>query len=86
MVDESFRRQLEGFGLTTANIIYRIPDYRDILQMYIWQEYDVYPNFPELHKFLDFWTEKLEGPLFSVTVTHSHLIRPAEIISVKELH
>ncbi|MDB5224824.1 MAG: Usg family protein, partial [Candidatus Adlerbacteria bacterium] len=43
MVSKDFRRQLEGYGLTTADICYRLPDYRDILQTYIWQGYDMHP-------------------------------------------
>ena len=46
---------------------------------YVWQDYDLCPNFPELNSFLAFWLEKLEGPLHSVTVAHSRLIKPAEI-------
>ena len=77
-----FRRQLEGYGLTTANILYRRPDHRWLLQTYIWQEYDLCPEFPELNKFLNFWLEKLEGPLHSVTVAHARLIKPAEIKAI----
>lgn len=73
------RKQLEGYGLTTANIFYRLPDHPKILQNYIWQEYDLHPKFPELRKFLDFWTEKLEGGIHSVTVAHQGLIKPAEL-------
>jgi uncharacterized protein Usg len=82
MVSTAFRRQLEGFGLTTANILYRMPDHPKILQTFIWQDYDLHPHFPELRKFLDFWTRKLEGALHSVTVAHQGLIRPAEIRAV----
>jgi uncharacterized protein Usg len=78
MVSADFRRQLEGYGLTTANILYRMPDHPDILQTFIWQRYDVHPDFPELRRFLDFWTHELDGPLHSVTVAHSGLIRPVE--------
>jgi uncharacterized protein Usg len=74
-----FRKQLEGYGLTTAEILYRMPDHPTILQSYIWQEYDLFPKFPELKKFLDFWTRTLDGPLFKVTVGHCKLIKPAEI-------
>jgi uncharacterized protein Usg len=77
-----FRRQLEGYGLTTANILYRRPDHRWLLQTYVWQEYDLCPDFPELNKFLSFWLEKLEGPLHSVTVAHARLIKPAEIRAI----
>jgi uncharacterized protein Usg len=66
-VSDDFRRQLQGYGLTTA---------------YVWQDYDLCPNFPALNKFLNFWLEKLEGPLHSVTVAHARLIKPAEIRAI----
>ena len=74
-----FRKQLAGYGLTTAEILYRMPDHPGILQSYIWQDYDLCPDFPVLKKFLDFWIRTLEGPLFKVTVGHSKLIKPAEL-------
>lgn len=74
-----FRKQLEGYGLTTAEILYRMPDHPKLLQSYVWQDYDIFPDFPVLKKFLDFWTRTLEGPLFKVTVGHNRLIRPAEL-------
>ena len=83
MSDTDFMRQMVGYGLTTATILYRMPDHRDILQSYIWQNYDLAPRFPELHAFLDFWRRELEGPLHSVTVAHARLIRPAEIVNVQ---
>ena len=79
MVSRDFRRQVEGYGLTTANIIYRLPDHPSLVQSYIWQEYDLHPHFPELRKFLDFWVRQIEGALHSVTVAHSQLIKPAEL-------
>lgn len=81
-VSEDFKRQLAGYGLTTAEILYRRPDHRWLLQSYVWQNYDLFPNFPALKDFLAFWQRKLEGPLFSVTVAHSRLIRPAELKAV----
>jgi uncharacterized protein Usg len=79
MVSEDFRRQLEGYGLTTAQILYRRPDHPWLLQTYVWQDYDLFPEFPTLQKFLEFWKRSLEGPLHSVVVAHSRLIAPAEI-------
>jgi uncharacterized protein Usg len=84
MVSNDFRRQMLGFGLTTANIFYRLPDHPAVLQSYIWQNHDLHPHFPELHKFLDFWKRELEGALHSVTVTHCRLIKPAEFRAVGE--
>jgi uncharacterized protein Usg len=81
-VSADFRRQLEGYGLTTAHILYRMPDYKEILQTYVWQDYDLCPGFPVLNRFLNFWLERIEGPLHSVTVAHAKLIKPAEIRAV----
>lgn len=81
-VSSDFLKQLKGYGLTTAEILYRRPDHRWLLQSYVWQDYDLFPNFPALKDFLAFWQAKLEGPLFSVTVAHSKLIKPAELKAV----
>lgn len=82
MVSKDFIQQLKGYGLTTATILYGIPDHPSVLQSFIWQQYDLAPEFPMLVKFLDFWRRELEGPLHSVQVAHSRLIRPAEFRAV----
>jgi len=82
MVSKDFRKQVQGYGLTTAEILYRRPDRQWLLQSYVWQDYDLFPKFPVLQDFLAFWQEKLEGPLHSVTVAHSRLIKPAELRAV----
>ena len=48
MASRDFCRMIEGYGLTTANIFYRLPDYPAIVQSYVWQEHDLHPDFPEL--------------------------------------
>ncbi|SDW84786.1 Usg protein (tryptophan operon, function unknown) [Albimonas donghaensis] len=78
-VDPDFRRQLEGWSLATAEITYRLPDARSILQTYLWQDYDLAPEFPKLRDFLDFWSRELEGPLHSVRVCHSRLLGAREV-------
>jgi uncharacterized protein Usg len=82
MVSEDFRKQALGYGLTTAHILYRRPDHRWLLQSYVWQNYDLFPKFPELNRFLAFWQEKLDGPLHSVRVAHCKLIKPAELKAI----
>jgi uncharacterized protein Usg len=79
MVAIHFKRQLEGYGLTTANILYRLPDHPAMLQSFLWQEYDLAPVFPELKRFLDFWEREIEGLLHSVSVAHQRLIGPQEV-------
>jgi len=81
-VSPDFLMQLKGYGLTTAEILYRRPDHHWLLQSYVWQDYDLFPNFPALKDFLAFWQDKLEGPLFAVTVAHCKLIKPAEMRAI----
>lgn len=56
------------FRLTTAEILYRLPDHPAVLQTYLWQNMDMPPQFPELKRFLSFWKRELEGELHSVRV------------------
>jgi len=70
--------QLRGYRLTTAEILYRLPDHPGLLQTYVWQDYDLAPGYPILNRFLDFWERELEGPLHSVRVASRRLIRPQE--------
>jgi len=82
MTGSDFRLKVQGFGLTTAKILYRLPDRPAFLQSYIWQRHDLHPEFPELRKFLDFWTRELDGRLYSVTVAHARLIAPVEFKAI----
>ena len=72
----SLALQLKDYRLTTAEILYRLPDHPGILQSYIWQEFDIAPRFPVLHKFLDFWHRELDGEVHSVRVASARLIKP----------
>ena len=78
MQQTQMQRQLQGYRLTTAEILYHLPDHPGVLQSYIWQELDIAPRFPVLHKFLDFWTREIEGKLHSVRVGSVGLITPAQ--------
>jgi uncharacterized protein Usg len=82
VASRDFEKQVAGYGLTTANILYRRPDHPWLLQTYVWQSYDLCPNFPELQRFLEFWRKSLEGDLHSVTVAHSGMIKPAELRAI----
>ncbi len=71
----SLSRQLQDYRLTTAEILYRLPDHPAVLQSYIWQELDIAPAFPMLHRFLAFWQREIEGRLHSVRVGSLDLIQ-----------
>jgi uncharacterized protein Usg len=71
-------RQLQGYRLTTAEILYHLPDHPGVLQSYVWQDLDLAPKFPVLAGFLEFWNREIEGRLHSVRVASRGLVSPAE--------
>jgi uncharacterized protein Usg len=87
VVSGDFVKMVEGYGITTAKILYWMPDHKHILQTYVWQELDLHPRFPKLTGFLEFWENNLEGKLHRVKVAHARLIKPAEFKMVNhQLH
>jgi uncharacterized protein Usg len=78
MVGKEFQLKMQGYGLTTAEIHYHLPDYPDLLQLFLWQHYDLAPEFPTLRSFLRFWDREIEGALHSVRIAHHRLIDPTE--------
>jgi uncharacterized protein Usg len=69
---------LPDYRLTTAEILYRLPDHPAVLQTFVWQDLDIAPRYPVLHRFLDFWQRNLDGKLHMVRVASAELVRPAE--------
>lgn len=87
MATDDALAELKGFSLTTAEILYRLPDHPSLLQAYVWQDYDLHPRFPRLKAFLDFWSANLEGKLYRITVAHKGLLSPREVrLAAAQLH
>ena len=70
--------RVPDWRITTAELLYHMPDHPGLLQTFVWQKVDRAPGFPELHSFLDFWRREIDGPLHSVRVASTALWRPAE--------
>ena len=67
--------QLQDYRVTTAEIVYHMPDHPALLQSYIWQGIDLAPGYPALRKFLDFWNRELDGKVHSVRVMSGKSLR-----------
>ena len=63
---QTIELSVRDYRLTTAEILYHLPDFPTLLQTYIWQNVDAPPKYPRLHQFLDFWEAELDGKLHSV--------------------
>lgn len=72
-------RMLDNYRLTTAEILYRMPDFPGLLQTFLWQNLDLAPEFPVLHRFLDFWGSNLDGKLYSVRIVSAGIMTPSEL-------
>ncbi|MBP6985224.1 MAG: Usg family protein [Alphaproteobacteria bacterium] len=79
-----FEKQLLNFRLTTAHILYHMPDHPKVLQTYLWQDFDLQPDFPILQKFLNFWENNLDGRLHSVTIGSVQLIQPSKVLHLNQ--
>lgn len=77
--DPDFTARLEGRRLTTAEVLYYIPDHPSLLQSFLWQTLDVAPDFPRVHRFLDFWRAEIDAVIHSVQVTAAGLVTPAKL-------
>jgi len=78
VIDQDYLKQMHGYGLTTGEFRYYMPDHPSLIQSFLWQFYDVAPGFPVLHDFLDHWMREIEAALHSVRIAHKGLIAPAE--------
>lgn len=67
------------YHLVTADILYHMPDHPRILQEFVYQLYDLHPQYPSLMKFLVFWQRELDGKLHSVEVFSTSVVNGREI-------
>ena len=77
--------QIKDFRLTTAEILYHMPDHPALLQTYVWQNMDLVPGYPELRRFLDFWEANLDGKLHSVRVAAGAPLKPTPLRHTQHL-
>ncbi len=77
-VGSDFQRRILGYGLMTAEILYRMPEHPKFLQSFLWQTEDMAPHFPELNKFLSFWEKEIDARIHSVRIAHQDLLEPVD--------
>ena len=76
---------MKDYRLTTAEILYHLPDHPSLLQTYVWQNYDIAPRFPVLTRFIEFWETSLDGKLHSVKIASTRVIKPSQYRHVRHL-
>lgn len=74
-----FEAQLRGKRLTTAEVLYYLPDHPSLIQRFMWQTLDVAPDYPRVHQFLEFWRREIDAVIHSVNVSAAGEVRPARV-------
>ena len=54
------------------NLVYYMPDHKNLVQEFIWQTKDIVPDLPRIHKFLKFWKNNIDAPIQEVKVSYSN--------------
>jgi uncharacterized protein Usg len=79
MSDIDLARRLKGERLTTAEVLYYMPDHPALLQRFLWQTLDRSPDYPRIHRFLDYWRREIHAVIHSVQVGGAGLVAPARL-------
>jgi uncharacterized protein Usg len=64
------------YRLTAAEILYTPANQPHVLDCFVWQDYDIAPDYPELRRFLKFWAQHVDIQLHSVRIADLDLPRP----------
>ena len=58
--------------IVTLNVLYWMPDYTHILQEFIWQTSDMRPEYPRVHRFLNYWHDNIEAVISEVKIADNY--------------
>lgn len=63
-----------------------MPDHNNLLQQFIWQTKDIVPEYPRVHKFLNFWHKEIDAVIAEVQIADSasHQYRPIKEFRIIE--
>ena len=59
--------------IVTVNVLYWMPDYDHILQQFVWQTADVRPEYPRVHRFLNYWYDNIEAVISEVIIADNYV-------------
>jgi uncharacterized protein Usg len=71
--------QLQGWRLTTAEVLYYLPDHPSLLQSFVWQTLDLAPKYPRIQQFLEYWRREIEAVIHSVQLASGESLAPARV-------
>jgi uncharacterized protein Usg len=79
MGEPEIAKRLQGWRLTTTQVLYYLPDHPTLLQSFVWQTLDLAPRYPRIMQFLEFWRREIEAVIHSVQIGSGELLAPARV-------
>jgi uncharacterized protein Usg len=58
--------------IVTLNVLYWMPDYKNVLQEFIWQTSDIKPEYPRVHRFLNYWHNNIDAVISEVNIIDNY--------------
>jgi uncharacterized protein Usg len=74
--------RLNGWRLATAEVLYYMPDHPSLLQSFVWQTLDLAPDYPRIHRFLDYWKREIDAVIHSVRLASGETLAPPRLHGV----
>ena len=59
--------------IVTINVLYWMPDYTHILQEFFWETADISPEYPRVHRFLNYWHDNIEAVISEVNIADNYV-------------
>jgi uncharacterized protein Usg len=88
--DDEFSLRMKGYSLVTVNVLYQMPDYRNLVQEFVWQTLDLSPRYPRVERFLDYWRTEIDAIIKEVKLSdskaHFNPSRFARVTQIFPLH
>lgn len=79
MQHDELRLRLDGWRLATAEVLYYMPDHPALLQSFVWQTLDLAPDYPRIHRFLNFWKREIDAVIHSVRLATGETLAPPKL-------
>ena len=79
MQHDELRLRLDGWRLATVEVLYYMPDHPALLQSFIWQTLDLAPDYPRIHRFLNFWKREIDAVIHSVRLATGETLAPPKL-------
>lgn len=80
-----FEKRLQGYRLTTAEVLYYMPDHPSLVQSFVWQTLDLAPAYPRIRQFLEFWRREIDAMIHSVRIAGGEPLAPGVVRSARML-